>query len=146
MIQPLSSADDGPQRASALSETRATDSRADASSDDDTGRSYDAFISYSHKGERDLARSLERTLRTFGRKWYQTHGIRTFRDETNLAAEPDLWPGIRRAVRHSRNLVLAGIAGCGAVRMGSARSGGCRTGKGHQFSLHCSIRRFAAMD
>jgi len=106
MIQPLSSADDGPQRASALSETRATDSRADASSDDDTGRSYDAFISYSHKGERDLARSLERTLRTFGRKWYQTHGIRTFRDETNLAAEPDLWPGIRRAVRHSRNLVL----------------------------------------
>ena len=31
---------------------------------------YDAFISCSHSGERAVARALERTLWTFGRKWY----------------------------------------------------------------------------
>jgi WD40 repeat protein len=68
--------------------------------------SYDAFISYSHRTDRDLARSLERTLQTFGARWYQLRGVRTYRDETNLAAEPALWPAIERAVRGSRCLVL----------------------------------------
>jgi hypothetical protein len=67
---------------------------------------YHAFISYSHKGERDLARSIERTLWTFGRSWYQLRGIRTYRDENNLAAEPDLWPRIQQAVLESSCLVL----------------------------------------
>lgn len=67
---------------------------------------YDGFISYSHRGERELARSLERTLWTFGRSWYQVRRIRTYRDETNLAAEPDLWPAIERAVRQSSCLIL----------------------------------------
>jgi hypothetical protein len=69
-------------------------------------RRYDAFISYSHRGERALARSVERTLWTFGRSWYQLRRIRTFRDESNLAAEPDLWPKIERAVQGSAHLVL----------------------------------------
>jgi WD40 repeat protein len=69
-------------------------------------RLYDAFISYSHKGERELARSLQKILWTFGRPWYGLRGIRTYRDETNLAAEPDLWPTIERAVKESDCLVL----------------------------------------
>lgn len=68
--------------------------------------SFDAFLSYSHRDDRDLARSLERTLQTFGRRWYQLRGVRTYRDETNLAAEPDLWPAIEKAVRRSHRLVL----------------------------------------
>ena len=67
-------------------------------------RVYDAFISYSHSLDRNLAKSLEETLSTFGRKWYQLRGIRTYRDETNLAAEPDLWPAIEKAIRSSRCL------------------------------------------
>jgi hypothetical protein len=67
---------------------------------------YDAFISYSHFGERQLARDFEQTLWTFGRSWHQIRGIRTYRDETNLAAEPDLWPAIEKAVRNSGCLVL----------------------------------------
>jgi WD40 repeat protein len=69
-------------------------------------RVYDAFISYSHSLDRNLAKSLEETLSTFGRKWYQLRGIRTYRDETNLAAEPDLWPAIEKAIRSSRCLIL----------------------------------------
>jgi len=68
--------------------------------------SYDAFISYSHRADRDLARSLERTLWTFGRRWFQIRGMRTYRDETNLAAEPNLWPAIETAVKQSRCLIL----------------------------------------
>ena len=67
---------------------------------------YDAFISYSHFGDRDLARSVEKTLWTFGRKWYQLRGVHTYRDETNLAAEPDFWPTIKEAVQKSKCLVL----------------------------------------
>jgi hypothetical protein len=67
---------------------------------------YDLFISYSHRADRELARSLEKTLWTFGKTWYQLRGIRTYRDETNLAAEPDLWPAIEKAVLDSECLLL----------------------------------------
>jgi WD40 repeat protein len=70
------------------------------------GRKYDAFISYSHSADRNLAKSLEETLSTFGRRWYQVRGIRTYRDETNLAAEPDLWPAIEKAIYSSSCLIL----------------------------------------
>jgi len=70
------------------------------------GLKYDAFISYSHSADRDLARCVEKTLWTFGRKWYQLRGVRTYRDETNLAAEPDLWPAIQNAIQLSRCLAL----------------------------------------
>lgn len=72
---------------------------------DSTNR-YDAFISYSHAGDRDLARCLEADLRSFGRKWYQLRRLRTYRDETNLSAEPRIWPTIEQAVRASRFLIL----------------------------------------
>src|ERR1051325_253456 len=70
------------------------------------GERYDAFISYSHKGEHGIARSIERTLWSFGRWWYQRRRIRTFRDESNLAAQPNLWPTIENAIRGSNCLIL----------------------------------------
>jgi WD40 repeat protein len=73
---------------------------------DPNSLSFDAFISYSHRSDRALARALESTLRTFGRKWYQIRRLRTYRDETNLAAEPELWNTIEAAVRQSRFLIL----------------------------------------
>lgn len=71
-----------------------------------TANRYDAFISYSHRGERELARELEADLRSFGRRWYQLRGVRCYRDETNLSAEPRLWPAIEAAVSRSRFLIL----------------------------------------
>jgi WD40 repeat protein len=67
---------------------------------------FDAFISYSHLADRDLARSLERTLWKFGQPWYGLRGTRTYRDETDLSADPDLWGSIKRAVEQSRCLLL----------------------------------------
>ena len=67
---------------------------------------YDAFISYSHSTDRELARSLESHLRMFGRKWHQLRRLHIYRDETNLAAEPRLWPAIESAVNSSRFLIL----------------------------------------
>src|SRR5262249_34923686 len=56
--------------------------------------------------EHGIAQSIERTLWSFGRRWYQRRRIRTFRDESNLAAQPDLWPTIENAIRESNCLVL----------------------------------------
>ena len=50
---------------------------------------YDAFISYSHKDDK-LGRAIQSGLRRFARPWYRKTAIRTFRDETDLAANPSL--------------------------------------------------------
>jgi len=68
--------------------------------------SYDLFISYSQSDDREFIRCVERTLWSFGRAWYQLRGLRTYRDETNLAAEPDLWLAIENAIKRSNCLVL----------------------------------------
>ena len=69
-------------------------------------RTYDAFISYSHAADSRLAPALERGLRRLTRAWYQRQALRIFRDQTSLAANPDLYATIERAMRHSRNFVL----------------------------------------
>ena len=69
-------------------------------------RTYDAFISYSHAADSRLAPSLERGLRRLTRAWYQRQALRIFRDQTSLAANPDLYATVERAMRHSRNFVL----------------------------------------
>ena len=83
------------------SDTRKLEAKSEASVS-----GYDAFISYSHRGDRELARSVERTLWKFGQPWYGIRGTRTYRDETDLSAHPDLWGSIKRAVEQSRCLLL----------------------------------------
>lgn len=70
------------------------------------GRDYDGFISYSHAKDRGLARELQRVLHRLGRRWYRRQALRVFRDDTALAASPDLWESIQRALLASRKLVL----------------------------------------
>ncbi|MBY8852376.1 toll/interleukin-1 receptor domain-containing protein, partial [Saccharothrix sp. MB29] len=71
-----------------------------------SGTDYDSFISYSHRGDRPVAKALQRTLHRLGRRWYRMSALRVFRDDTTLAAAPNLWTAIERALLRSRTFVL----------------------------------------
>lgn len=67
---------------------------------------YEAFISYSHKNDRLLAKSLQRVIQTLGKPWHLIRTARIFRDETSLSATPELWPTIKEALNNSSFLLL----------------------------------------
>lgn len=55
---------------------------------------HDAFISYSHAADADLANRLEAGLQRFAKPWYRVRQLRIFRDAANLNLTPNLWDGI----------------------------------------------------
>ncbi|MFE0022453.1 toll/interleukin-1 receptor domain-containing protein [Amycolatopsis sp. NPDC059021] len=67
---------------------------------------YDAFLSYSHAADGRLAPAVLRGFHQLARRWNQVRALRVFRDEESLAANPDLWATIDRALRSSRYFVL----------------------------------------
>jgi WD40 repeat protein len=67
---------------------------------------YDAFISYSHAADGQLAPALQRGLQSLSKPWYRRRMLRVFRDTTSLSASPELWPSIERALAASRFFVL----------------------------------------
>ncbi|HYN62638.1 MAG TPA: hypothetical protein VET87_24315, partial [Rubrivivax sp.] len=67
---------------------------------------FAAFISYSHAADGTLAPALQTGLHRLAKPWYVLRALRVFRDETNLAAEPGLWPSIEAALSQSRFLIL----------------------------------------
>jgi WD40 repeat protein len=67
---------------------------------------YDAFVSYSHAADAELAPVLQSHLQAFAKPWYKLRSLRVFRDETTLAVTPHLWPDIRKAMDGSRYFVL----------------------------------------
>jgi WD40 repeat protein len=72
-------------------------------------RQYEAFISYSHAGDSVFAAELQRILNRIARpsyKWWQWWPPRVFRDQTNLAAAPDLGAEIKDALAGSDSFVL----------------------------------------
>ncbi|MFG2003070.1 TIR domain-containing protein [Spirillospora sp. NPDC048911] len=68
--------------------------------------SYDAFLSYGHAHDAKLASVLQTKLERFAKPWYRTRGLRVFRDDADLAADPDLWGAIERALGTARWFVL----------------------------------------
>src|SRR4051794_3471871 len=68
--------------------------------------SYDAFISYSHAADGHLAPAIQQGLQMLAKPLYQRKALRIFRDQTNLAATPGLWPTIEDALQVSRFFVL----------------------------------------
>ena len=66
---------------------------------------YDAFISYAH-GDSAVASKLHQSLERIGRPRGSAKAMRIFRDTTDLAANPDLWDTIKRALESSRFLVV----------------------------------------
>ena len=67
---------------------------------------YKAFVSYSHQSDSVLASELQRKIERLGKPWYLRRVIALFRDETDLAVNPDLWPRIVTALDSSEFLLL----------------------------------------
>jgi hypothetical protein len=73
---------------------------------------YDAFISYSHAADGDLARALQESLQRFATPWSPwrwanpIRSLRVFRDQSALSADPGLWPAIERALAASDWFIL----------------------------------------
>jgi WD40 repeat protein len=67
---------------------------------------YDAFISYSHAADGKLAPALRAGLERLAKPWNRRRALRVFHDATGLAATPELWPTIQRALDDSRYFVL----------------------------------------
>ncbi len=67
---------------------------------------YDAFISYSHAVDDRLAPALQAALQRFAKPWRQRRALRIFRDQSSLAAAPELWPVIQAALDDSAHFVL----------------------------------------
>jgi tetratricopeptide (TPR) repeat protein len=68
--------------------------------------SYEAFISYSHATDGQFAPILQRSLQRFAKPWWKLWALRIFRDETNLAAAPDLTDSIKKALEASHFFIL----------------------------------------
>jgi WD40 repeat protein len=67
---------------------------------------YDAFISYSHESDAQLALAVQRGLTRFAKPWYRRRALEVFRDETGLSTSPDLWKSIEVTLDHARWFVL----------------------------------------
>lgn len=67
---------------------------------------YDAFISYSHAADGQLAPALQTGLQSLGKPWHRRRALRVFRDKTSLSATPELWPTIEQALAGSRFFVV----------------------------------------
>jgi WD40 repeat protein len=67
---------------------------------------YDAFLSYSHAADGKLAPALQAALHRFAKPWYRRRALRLFRDQTSLAATPELWPTIQAALDASGHFLL----------------------------------------
>ena len=67
---------------------------------------YNAFISYSHTADPRLPPAVQSALQRFARPWYRLRALHVFRDKTSLAATPELWGAIERALQGSAFFVL----------------------------------------
>jgi WD40 repeat protein len=67
---------------------------------------YDGFISYSHAADGKLAPALQSALQRFAKPWYRRRALHIFRDQTSLAATPELWPTIQTALDDARYFLL----------------------------------------
>ncbi|HEU0114263.1 MAG TPA: TIR domain-containing protein, partial [Thermomicrobiales bacterium] len=67
---------------------------------------YDAFISYSHASDGQLAPALQSGLQRFAKPWHRVRALHIFRDQTSLAATSALWPTIQAAIDGSQHFLL----------------------------------------
>lgn len=67
---------------------------------------YSAFLSYRRRVDTDLAIALQRGLHRIGKAWFERRALRVFRDDSDLAANPDLWAAIEPALHEAEFLIL----------------------------------------
>lgn len=71
----------------------------------------DAFISYSHHADGDLAPALEAGLQRLAKPWNQRRAMEVFLDQQDLSASPHLWSSIVVALDDSEWFVLLASPG-----------------------------------
>lgn len=67
---------------------------------------YNAFISYSHYSDSNLAPALEKGLQQFAKKLFQRRALHVFRDSNDLSASPDLWKHIEQGLLDSEYFIF----------------------------------------
>ena len=67
---------------------------------------YQAFISYSHGADKQLASQVQRALQRLAKPWYRRSAIRIFRDDTSLSANPGLWSSLEQNLSQSQYFIL----------------------------------------
>ena len=67
---------------------------------------YDAFISYSHAADGQLAPALQAGMQRLAKPWNRRRALHVFRDETGLSTNPHLWSSIEHALDTSEWFVL----------------------------------------
>jgi hypothetical protein len=67
---------------------------------------YDAFISYSHAKDKAVCSALQTVIQKLGKPWYRRRALRVFRDDTSLAATPELWPSLETVLGQSRYIII----------------------------------------
>jgi hypothetical protein len=68
--------------------------------------SFDAFVSYSHAADGELAPAVQRAMQRLAKPWYRARALRVFRDDAALSANPHLWASIEEALDESAWFVL----------------------------------------
>lgn len=67
---------------------------------------YDAFISYSHAQDSDLAPHLETALEKFAKPLFKQRALYIFRDANDLSASPNLWGKIEEGLKNSEYFIF----------------------------------------
>jgi hypothetical protein len=67
---------------------------------------YNAFISYSHAMDGQLAPAIQKALHRIAKPWYKQKALHVFRDETSLTATPHLWNNIEKALGEAEFLIV----------------------------------------
>ena len=70
------------------------------------GKTYNAFMSYSHAVDNKFAPTLQRALQRFAKPWFRRQALRVFRDEESLSANPGLWSSIQLALDSAEFFIL----------------------------------------
>src|SRR4051794_3278492 len=66
----------------------------------------DAFITYNHAADGELAPAVQRGLQRLAKPWHRKRALEVFRDQTGLGVNPTLWSSIRRVLDESEFFVL----------------------------------------
>ena len=67
---------------------------------------YDAFISYNHGADSELAPAVERGLQRLAKPWYRLRALSVFRDLSDTGLNDSLWGTVQRQLDGSRWLIV----------------------------------------
>src|SRR5690242_3110700 len=67
---------------------------------------HDAFISYSQRADKQIARAIRSVIQNIGKPWWTLRSLNVYLDSSSLSANPDLWGTIEEALEDSRYLIL----------------------------------------